>query len=69
MGQSRHYFSWNEKEKMISQAGENDICNSISLSGLIYMLNLEFSHFERLAESALRHFVEHVAVKLHQTLL
>lgn len=53
---------------MISQVDENDICNSISVSGLRYMLNLAFSRFERPAKSALRYFMEHVAVRLHQTL-
>lgn len=53
---------------MISQADENDMCNSISLSGPRFVLNLEFARFERLAKSAFRHFMEHDAVKLHQTL-
>lgn len=57
-----------KRKRVISQADGNDICNSVSLRGLQYVLNLEFSHFERLAKSVLRHFLEDVAVKHHQTL-
>lgn len=55
-------------KRMISQADEKGACNSISLSGSQYVPHLESSHLESLANSALRQFMEDVAVRLHQTL-
>lgn len=57
-----------KRKIVISQADENDVCNSVSLSGLGHVFSLEFSRLQKLAKSARRHLTEHIVVKLHQTL-